>query len=112
MKGRAGCALLAASLCACAGSGGDEAGAPACRPPPGPAERCVVPSTRYEAGPFQRFLLGSGYRDLWATPIVVPLLDLDRTAGGLEPVRELGHGQSATLALRGADGRAYSFRTT
>src|SRR5690606_32440142 len=66
---------------------------------------------QYGAGGLKRTLLGGGYRDLWTTPIRVPVLDLGRFAGGLTPV-ELGSGmQTISLRLRGADGREYNFRS-
>lgn len=73
-------------------------------------ERRVVAGARYEAGAFHRFLLGTDYRDLWTTPINVPVLDLQRFAGGLRPVMRVGGQQSLGLALEGEDGRDYTFR--
>jgi hypothetical protein len=104
-------ALVPALACASAGPAApDAAGCEAAGS--GPGARCVVAGPAYAAGPVHRLLFGSGYRNLWTTPIAVPVLDLARTAGGLEAVEQLGHAQSTTLALRGADGRAYSFRST
>jgi Omp85 superfamily domain len=57
-----------------------------------------------------RFFFGEDYRDLWALPVQVEVLDLRRFAGGLTPVRRVGQQQSHGLALRGADGRSYTFR--
>jgi hypothetical protein len=54
---------------------------------------------------------GPGYRDVWTTPFEAPVLDLSREAGGLEPVRQVGGLQTAGLALRGADGKSYTFRS-
>ncbi len=55
-------------------------------------------------------MLGSGYRDLWGTPISVEVLDLRKEAGGLTPVRRVGGQQTKGLAFQGADGRSYTFR--
>ena len=71
----------------------------------------VVPSLSYRAGGFHRFLLGSGYRDLWEVPIRVRVLDLDAFAGGLEPIELGGGAQTRSLRLRGADGDTYQFRS-
>ncbi|HJS57348.1 MAG TPA: hypothetical protein VKA01_04525 [Vicinamibacteria bacterium] len=60
---------------------------------------------------FHRFEFGSGYRDLWTTPFEVEVLDLKAFAGGLTPVRQVGSMQSIGLALKGADGESYTFRT-
>src|SRR5262245_20803743 len=60
---------------------------------------------------FHRFEFGNGYRDLWTTPFEVDVLDLKSFAGGLTPTREVGSMQSLGLALKGADGKSYTFRT-
>jgi hypothetical protein len=73
--------------------------------------RKVAAGPQYEAGGFHRFWFGSGYRDLWTTPIRVPVLDLEKTGGGLTPVRVVGQAQGLGLAFRGADGKAYTFRS-
>jgi hypothetical protein len=57
------------------------------------------------------FFLGENYRDLWTTPIEVEVLDMKTFAGGLAPVMRVGGFQSLGLALRGADGRDYTFRS-
>ncbi len=59
----------------------------------------------------QDWLLGFGYRDLWAEPIEVEVLDLGETGGGLSPVMRVGGLQTLGLALRGEDERAYTFRS-
>lgn len=71
----------------------------------------VVPSEAYRAGAFHRFLLGSGYREVWATPIRVEVLDLDAYAGGLRPLERGGGAQTSSLRMEGADGRTYLFRS-
>ncbi len=71
----------------------------------------VAPGAEYRASAFKRLFLGSNWRDLWTTPVRVQVLDLDRFAGGLEPVREGGGMQSRTLHFLGADGRRYIFRS-
>jgi hypothetical protein len=71
----------------------------------------VVAGPQYKAGGFQRFLFGDDYRDLWTTPIAVERLDLKTFAGGLQPVRRVGGQETKGLALRGADGRDYTFRS-
>lgn len=82
-------------------------------PPPSPAtERVTVtPGAAYAASSAHRGLLGAGYRDLWTTPIDVPVVDLDRIGGGLVPVRIGGGVSTRTLHLDGADGRRYVFRS-
>jgi len=77
-----------------------------------PSEDSVVvrASRKYGASGVHRFLLGDNYRDLWAQPITVPVLDLARYAGGLKALEEGGNAQTRNLHLRGADGKEYVFR--
>jgi hypothetical protein len=70
----------------------------------------LAPGLRYRGSRLHRFLYGSTYRDLWATPIKVPLLDLRRFAGGLLPVKRGGGNQTKSLRLKTADGTEYVFR--
>lgn len=72
--------------------------------------RTVVAGERFRKGGPYRFLFGGNYRDLWTTPVELPVLDLQTFAGGLIPTRAVGHGQTQGLALDGADGQAYTFR--
>ncbi|HWK89879.1 MAG TPA: BamA/TamA family outer membrane protein [Longimicrobium sp.] len=65
----------------------------------------------YGGGRLHRTLFGSGYRDLWQTPITVEVLDLGRFAGGLTPTRTGGDFSTRSLHFRGADGREYVFRS-
>lgn len=71
----------------------------------------VVAGPQYEARGLRRWLLGERYRDLWTTPVSVPVLDLRTFAGGLTPVRRGGNVQTLALRFRGADGREYNFRS-
>jgi hypothetical protein len=73
--------------------------------------KVVTVGPEYAAGGAQRFWLGDGYRDLWTTPVRLPVLDLKREGGGLTPVGRVGQAQSVGLAMKGADGRAYTFRS-
>jgi hypothetical protein len=77
----------------------------------GAETREVVIGARYRAGGFHRFLLGEDYRELWAMPITVEVLDLGAEKGGLTPVRRVGGQQTRGLAFKGADGRSYTFRS-
>lgn len=81
--------------------------------PPGapPAHQTVAAGTHYRAGWLHRLLLGAHYRDLWATPFEVDVLDLSRFAGGLTPLSCGGRRQTKSLRFQGADGRQYVFRS-
>ncbi len=65
----------------------------------------------YDRSGYFKWHFGEGYRKLWTAPFDAPVLDLRTYAGGLTPVREVGSMQSIGLALKGADGKAYTFRT-
>src|SRR6185436_1497598 len=71
----------------------------------------VVPGTIYRVGAVGRFIYGDHYRDLWTTPLTVPVLSLDDYGGGLRPFVRGGSHQTKSLRLNGADGREYVFRS-
>jgi hypothetical protein len=73
--------------------------------------RKVTVGPQYGAGGFHRAMLGSSYRALWTTPIEVEELDLAAEAGGLSPWKRLGGMETKILALKGRDGRDYTFRS-
>ena len=79
-------------------------------PAPGTPQAKVAAGTRYDAGAFRRFLLGDTYRDLWTTPITVPVLDLQSYAGGIEPYKIGGGKQTKSLRFKNAAGYEYVFR--
>jgi hypothetical protein len=71
----------------------------------------ATPEGRYDATWLQRFFLGDGHRDLWATPVEARVLDLDRFAGGLSVLRAGGGLQTSSLRFQGADGQTWNFRS-
>ncbi|MGN6392281.1 MAG: BamA/TamA family outer membrane protein [Gemmatimonadales bacterium] len=71
----------------------------------------VTPGAHYAASGIHRWLLGDHYRDLWTTPVRVPVLDLHQFAGGLRPTERGGGKQTRSLRFKGADGREYAFRS-
>ncbi len=71
----------------------------------------VVPDPEFGAGPLKRWLFGDYYRDVWTTPLEVPIIDLDETAGGLIPLERGGGNQTISLRLRGGDGHIYDLRS-
>jgi hypothetical protein len=82
-------------------------------PPPvaGPDSVTITPGPEYASGGFHSFLFGDNYRVFWTTPIRVPVLDLHRFAGGLEPKKKGGGMQTESLKLIGKDGEEYAFRS-
>ncbi len=71
----------------------------------------ITPGARYRAGGLHTLLFGRHYRSLWATPIRVDRLDLERFAGGLRPTARGGGKQTRSLRFAGGDGREYQFRS-
>ena len=55
-------------------------------------------------------MLGGNYRDLWATPITVPFLDLATFAGGVLPTKTGGGAQTRTLHLVTPNDEEFVFR--
>jgi len=75
-----------------------------------PAKRTLAAGPSYGKGSFHRFFFGNDYRTLWTTPATFEVLDLGKEAGGLSPVRRVGGMQTKGLALKGKDGKNYTFR--
>ena len=71
----------------------------------------VIPGERYAAGPLHRTFFGDRYRDLWTAPVEVPVLDLQRFAGGLVPEERGGGQQTRSLHFTSGDGREFTFRS-
>ncbi len=70
----------------------------------------IAAGPHYWRDGFARLFLGKDYRKLWTLPIETEYLDLKNEAGGLIPVMTVGGQQTMGLALKGADGRSYTFR--
>lgn len=72
----------------------------------------ITAGARYEAGWFTRAILGSGWRDVWTTPVDVPVLQLSQYAGGLTFDKRGGHRQSITVHFKEEKGpKEYVFRS-
>ncbi len=83
-------------------------------PPPlrPPDSVWAVAAPYCSAGALTSAIAGGGYRELWTTPIRVPVARLDVLAeGGLSPVRLGGGMTTQTLHLESPDGRRYVFRS-
>ncbi|HUF49291.1 MAG TPA: hypothetical protein VMN60_00570 [Longimicrobiales bacterium] len=70
----------------------------------------AVAGPQYGRSAFAELFVGRNWRDLWTTPVRVPVLDLATHGGGLTAM-ERGGRQSRTLHFQGADGRRYIFRS-
>ena len=71
----------------------------------------VEAGARYGASWPTRLFLGWQWRELWTTPIEVPVLDLGRFDGGLVPNREGGGQQTKNLHLKSGNDHRWVFRS-
>jgi hypothetical protein len=78
--------------------------------PAAETRRVMAGRPGYDTSGLYNLFMGSGYRKLWVTPVEFEVLELATFAGGLEPVRQVGSMQSIGLALKGRDGKSYTFR--
>ena len=81
-------------------------------PPPVRGDSVVItPGAGYSAGNLTRFLFGNHYREMWTSPLTVPVLQLGSFAGGLRVLERGGSMQTRSLRFAGADGKQYVFRS-
>ncbi|MGB5288150.1 MAG: BamA/TamA family outer membrane protein [Ignavibacteriaceae bacterium] len=71
----------------------------------------IVIAGDYDAKGFAEFFKGKHWRDLWITPIKVPVLKLNNFAGGLTPTKKGGGLQTKSLHFVAEDGKEYKFRS-
>jgi hypothetical protein len=71
----------------------------------------VIPGAEYQAGWFHRLIFGSQWRDLWTSSISVPVLDLNRFADGMVPIKRGGGFQTMSLHFKANNGKYYKFRS-
>ncbi len=103
--------ILILILLAAAPVAGRQEGGARQTSPDSTAAVTVAAGAEYEAGGLHRFFFGAHYRDLWTTPLRVEMLNLDRFAGGLTPLKRGGGFQTKSLRFIGKDGRQYAFRS-
>jgi len=112
---RLGCAscfltLGLSVIAAAALASSDEAVEQAATSTAKPETREIVAGKEFDRSGKWRSWFGEGYRKAWTTPVALPVLDLKTEAGGLTPLRQVGGFQTEGLAMKGADGRGYTFR--
>ena len=64
-----------------------------------------------EVGKTHRFFLGENYRKLWAMPVPMRILDLEKERDGLKIVKLGGGMQTRSLRLKDASGKEWVLRT-
>lgn len=70
----------------------------------------LTPGAKYRRSALVESILGRHYRELWATQIHVPVLELRHFGGGLTPISAHAGSQTRSLRFAGGDGRTYQFR--
>src|SRR5262245_714498 len=96
-------AALMLAACVSAANGDDSTA--------GQGVQQVTLNPRYAAGGAHSWLWGRDYRALWTQPMQVEVLDLQNFAGGLKPAFRVGGRETKGLAMKGKDGRDYTFRS-
>lgn len=64
-----------------------------------------------QVGRFHRFWLGESYRKIWATPVKIRVIDLQKEKGGLTIVKLGGGMQTRSLRLVDPTGKEWALRT-
>lgn len=70
-----------------------------------------APNPRYKAGFLSRWIFGTEYRNTWAIPIKLEVMDVGTYAGGLQPLKRGGFGQTTSLHMVDAGGVRHVFRS-
>lgn len=71
----------------------------------------LAAGTHYTKSWLHAFLYGQHYRNVWAAPVTVPVLDIGSKYGGLEPLHLGGSRQTISLRLQDASGTEYVLRS-
>lgn len=65
----------------------------------------------FAAGGIKKLFLGSQYRDMWATDVTAPIIDLEKKYGGLRPIKKGGGMASNSLRMEKENGQQYILRS-
>lgn len=71
----------------------------------------IAASKKYERPVWWQRLMGSNYREEWATEVNVPVFDIAREQGGLQIVKRGGGQQTRSIRLEADNGRQYVLRS-
>ncbi len=70
----------------------------------------TTPGINYTKGDVYKFFFGEHYRKIWATPVEVPIIDLENTHGGLAFSKTGGNMQTISIRLKSAEGKRFVLR--
>ncbi|WP_028978587.1 hypothetical protein [Sporocytophaga myxococcoides] len=70
----------------------------------------TTPGIGYTKGDVYKFFFGEHYRKIWATPVEVPIIDLENTHGGLAFSKTGGNMQTISIRLKSAEGKRFVLR--
>jgi hypothetical protein len=71
----------------------------------------VSAGQQYQRSRLGQLFLGRHWRDVWTTPVEVPVFHFSQTLGGLKPGKLGGGMQTTSLNLTSAEGRTYVLRS-
>ncbi len=71
----------------------------------------VIPGLFYKRGKTHTWFLGESYRELWQTPVTVPVLYLSNKEGGLDTVKFSGSQQTIGIDVKDKRGRRWAIRS-
>lgn len=71
----------------------------------------VVAGRHYERGWLHRLFWGRHNRDIWTTPVQLPVFDLYTVNGGMKVIKKAGGYQTSSFQLQDSLGRIYAFRS-
>jgi hypothetical protein len=80
-------------------------------PPAGTDSVWVVAGRHYERGWLYRLFWGQHNRDIWTTPVKLPVFDLTTINGGMKVTKKAGGYQTSSFHLVDSLGRVYAFRS-
>jgi len=73
--------------------------------------RTIIPGKHYEANWFHELFFGAHWRDVWAAPVRIGVIDMEKYGEGLTPIEKGGGLQTKALKFNGKDGKTYKFRS-
>ena len=65
----------------------------------------------YNVGKFRRFMMGNNYRNIWSTPVELPVFDIGKEKGGLSILKRGGGMQTRSVRLEDKNGNQYVLRS-